>query len=44
MITVDTDQICAALKDFFVETRSILEPSGALAVLVVAAAAWSYVH
>lgn len=32
MILVDTDEICAAIKDVFEETRSILEPSGALAV------------
>lgn len=32
MITVDTDQICAAIKDVFEDTRSILEPAGALAI------------
>jgi threonine dehydratase len=32
IITVDTDAVCAALKDVFQDTRSILEPSGALAV------------
>jgi threonine dehydratase len=32
MITVDTDAICAAIKDVFEDTRSILEPAGALAV------------
>ncbi|WP_394680575.1 threonine ammonia-lyase, biosynthetic [uncultured Comamonas sp.] len=31
-ITVDTDAVCAAIKDIFVDTRSIVEPSGALAV------------
>ena len=31
-ILVDTDAVCAALKDVFQDTRSILEPSGALAV------------
>ncbi len=31
-ILVDTDAICAALKDVFQDTRSILEPSGALAI------------
>ncbi|MCU1397520.1 MAG: L-threonine ammonia-lyase [Acidimicrobiales bacterium] len=31
-ITVDTDAICAAIKDVFQETRSILEPAGALGV------------
>jgi len=32
IITVDTDAICAALKDVFQDTRSLLEPSGALAL------------
>jgi len=32
MIVVDTDAICAALKDVFEDTRSILEPAGALAI------------
>jgi len=32
IITVDTDALCAAIKDVFQETRSILEPAGALAV------------
>ncbi len=32
MILVDNDAICAALKDVFEDTRSILEPSGALAI------------
>ncbi|MFZ4876063.1 threonine ammonia-lyase, biosynthetic [Janthinobacterium sp. Mn2066] len=32
IITVDTDAICAAIKDVFTDTRSILEPSGALAI------------
>jgi len=32
MITVDTDAICAAIKDVFEENRSILEPAGALAI------------
>ena len=32
MILVDTDAICAAIKDVFEDTRSILEPAGALAV------------
>jgi threonine dehydratase len=31
-ITVSTDQICSAIKDVFEDTRSILEPAGALAV------------
>ena len=32
MILVDTDEICAAIKDVFEDTRSILEPAGALAI------------
>ncbi|MFO0007979.1 MAG: threonine ammonia-lyase, biosynthetic [Betaproteobacteria bacterium] len=32
MITVDTDALCAAIKDVFQDTRSILEPAGALSV------------
>jgi threonine dehydratase len=32
MLTVDTDAICAAIKDVFEDTRSILEPAGALAI------------
>nr|YP_009530432.1 threonine dehydratase [Paulinella micropora]AXY63121.1 threonine dehydratase [Paulinella micropora] len=32
MITVSTDEICAAIKDVFEDTRSILEPAGALAI------------
>jgi threonine dehydratase len=32
MILVDNDAICAAIKDVFEDTRSILEPAGALAL------------
>ncbi|MGZ8136453.1 MAG: threonine ammonia-lyase, biosynthetic [Methylococcaceae bacterium] len=32
VITVNTDEICAAIKDIFDDTRSITEPAGALAV------------
>ena len=32
VITVSTDEICAAIKDIFDDTRSITEPAGALAV------------
>jgi threonine dehydratase len=32
IILVDTDTACAALKDVFEDTRSILEPAGALSV------------
>jgi len=34
-ITVDTDSVCAAIKDVFVDTRSIVEPAGALAVAAI---------
>ncbi|RLA06442.1 MAG: threonine ammonia-lyase, biosynthetic [Gammaproteobacteria bacterium] len=32
IITVDTDQMCAAIKDIFNDTRALMEPAGALAV------------
>jgi threonine dehydratase len=32
IITVTTDEICAAVKDIFEDTRAIAEPAGALAV------------
>ena len=34
-ISVDTDAVCAAIKDIFVDTRSIVEPAGALAVAAI---------
>jgi threonine dehydratase len=34
-IVVDTDAACAAIKDVFQDTRSILEPSGALGVAAI---------
>ena len=34
-ITVDTDAVCAAIKDVFIDTRSIVEPAGALAVAAI---------
>lgn len=34
-ITVDTDEVCAAIKDVFIDTRSIVEPAGALAVAAI---------
>jgi threonine dehydratase len=40
VILVDTDDTCAAIKDGFEDTRSILEPAGALAI----AAAKAYVE
>jgi threonine dehydratase len=39
MVLVDNDDICAAIKDVFEDTRSILEPAGALAV--AGAKAWA---
>ncbi|MCT9627644.1 pyridoxal-phosphate dependent enzyme, partial [Pseudarthrobacter equi] len=32
IIIVDTDAVCTAIKDIFQDTRSIVEPAGALAV------------
>jgi len=32
IVLVDTDAICAAIKDVFQDTRSILEPAGALSI------------
>ncbi|MGN6648478.1 threonine ammonia-lyase, biosynthetic [Trinickia sp.] len=32
VITVNTDALCAAIKDVFQDTRSLLEPAGALSV------------
>ncbi|MDX8402141.1 MAG: threonine ammonia-lyase, biosynthetic [Mariprofundaceae bacterium] len=32
ILLVDTDEICAAIKDIYEETRGIVEPAGALAV------------
>jgi len=32
VILVSTDEICAAIKDIFDDTRSVMEPAGALAV------------
>jgi threonine dehydratase len=40
VITVSTDEICAAIKDIFEDTRSIAEPAGALAL----AGMKKYVH
>ena len=42
VILVDTDAICAAIKDVFEDTRSILEPAGALAI--AGAKAWAARH
>ncbi len=32
VITVTTDEICAAIRDIFEDTRTVIEPAGALAV------------
>eukprot|EP01059_Diplonema_ambulator_P000584 TRINITY_DN10485_c0_g2_i1.p1 TRINITY_DN10485_c0_g2~~TRINITY_DN10485_c0_g2_i1.p1 ORF type:complete len:550 (+),score=198.12 TRINITY_DN10485_c0_g2_i1:65-1714(+) len=32
VVTVSNDEICAAIKDIFVDTRGIVEPAGALSV------------
>jgi threonine dehydratase len=32
IVTVDTDQTCAAIRDMFEDTRSIVEPAGGLAI------------
>jgi threonine dehydratase len=39
VILVDTDAICAAIKDVFEDTRVVLEPAGALAI--AGAKAWA---
>ena len=31
-VIVDTDEVCAAIKDVFMDTRSVTEPAGALAL------------
>ncbi len=42
IVLVDTDATCAALKDVFEDTRSILEPAGALSI--AGAKAWIERH
>ncbi len=34
-VSVDTDAVCAAIKDVFIDTRSIVEPAGAMAVAAI---------
>ena len=34
-VEVDTDAVCAAIKDIFVDTRSIVEPAGAMGVAAI---------
>ncbi len=38
IVRVDTDAICAAIKDVFEETRSVMEPAGALSIAGLKAA------
>src|SRR5690242_12470070 len=42
MVLVDTDEMCAAIKDVFEDTRVVLEPAGALSV--AGAKAWVERH
>ena len=35
VILVDTDEICAGIQDIFEDTRSIVEPAGALAIAAI---------
>ncbi|WP_308418710.1 threonine ammonia-lyase, biosynthetic [Leeia aquatica] len=42
VIRVSNDELCAAIKDVFEDTRSILEPSGAVAI--AGAKAWAAAH
>ena len=42
MVLVETDEICAAIKDVFQDTRVVLEPAGALAI--AGAKAWVERH
>jgi threonine dehydratase len=42
VIRVDADQVCAAIRDVFEDTRSIVEPAGALAL--VGMKAWAIGH
>jgi threonine dehydratase len=42
MLLVDTDEMCAAIKDVFEDTRVVLEPAGALAT--AGAKAWVEKH
>jgi threonine dehydratase len=42
MVLVDTDAMCAAIKDVFEDTRVVLEPAGALAI--AGAKAWVEKH
>lgn len=42
MVTVTTDEICAAIKDGFMDSRVVLEPAGALAI--AGAKKWAREH
>ncbi|MEM1263232.1 MAG: threonine ammonia-lyase, biosynthetic [Pseudomonadota bacterium] len=35
IVTVDTDETCAAIQDLFEETRTVVEPAGALAIAAI---------
>lgn len=35
IVTVDTDETCAAIQDLFEDTRTVVEPAGALAVAAI---------
>jgi threonine dehydratase len=43
-VVVDTDAACAAIKDVFQDTRSILEPAGALGVAAIKQYAAAHAH
>ncbi|MBQ8829313.1 MAG: threonine ammonia-lyase, biosynthetic [Burkholderiaceae bacterium] len=42
IVLVSTDEVCAAIKDIFQDTRSIMEPAGALSVAGIKAYAKKY--
>src|SRR5207247_10008018 len=42
VVLVDTEEMCAAIKDVFEDTRVVLEPAGALAI--AGAKAWVERH
>jgi threonine dehydratase len=41
ILTVGVDEICAAIRDVFQDTRSVLEPAGALSIAGMKQAAWA---
>jgi len=44
IVLTDTDDICVAIKDIFEDTRSITEPSGALAVAGIYIYIYVYIY